>query len=137
MAVMTGLSGNEIFCLAMKGYTPGELVIGNSVFSMGFLGSLSALGSNIVGGEVAEITNVIHEGRLQALNRMMHEAQQRGGVGITGATSELTTFHGQSEFLSVASTIHLGNVASEKLSFSTSADGQELYLHQESNEKTE
>lgn len=51
MAVMSGLSGNEIYCLAKKGYSPGELVIGNSVFSMGFLGSLSALGSNIVGGE--------------------------------------------------------------------------------------
>ncbi len=127
MAVMTGLSGNEIYCLAMKGYTPGELVIGNSVFSMGFLGSLSAIGKNIVGGEVEAITNVIHEGRLQALNRMMHEAQQRGGIGITGATSELTSFHGQSEFLSVASTLHRGGASSESLEFSTSADGQELY----------
>ncbi len=127
MAVMSGLSGNEIYCLAKKGYSPGELVIGNSVFSMGFLGSLSALGSNIVGGEIEEITNVIHDGRLQALNRMIHEAEQSGGVGITGATSELTTFHGQSEFLSVASALHRGDSKSEKLSFSSSADGQELY----------
>ena len=52
---------------------------------MGFLGSLAALGSNIVGGEIEEITNVIHDGRLQALNRMIHEAEQSGGVGITGA----------------------------------------------------
>ncbi len=127
MAVMSGLSGNEIYCLAKKGYSPGELVIGNSIFSMGFLGSLSALGSNIVGGEIEEITNVIHDGRLQALNRMIHEAEQSGGVGITGATSELTTFHGQSEFLSVASALHRGDSKSEKLSFSSSADGQELY----------
>ena len=127
MAVMSGLSGNEIYCLAKKGYSPGELVIGNSVFSMGFLGSLSALGGNIVGGEIEEITNVIHDGRLQALNRMIHEAEQSGGIGITGATSELTTFHGQSEFLSVASALHYGDAKSEKLSFSTSADGQELY----------
>ncbi|MEK0426025.1 MAG: hypothetical protein RJB11_2116, partial [Planctomycetota bacterium] len=38
MVRMTGLSGNEIYCLSLKGYTPGDLVVGNSVFSMGFLG---------------------------------------------------------------------------------------------------
>lgn len=30
MPVMTGLSGNEIYCLHLKNMTPGELVIGNS-----------------------------------------------------------------------------------------------------------
>ena len=42
MGIMTGLSGNEMYCLALKGYTPGSLVIGNSVYSLGFLGSLGA-----------------------------------------------------------------------------------------------
>ena len=32
MAVMTGLSGNEMYCLALKGLTAGELVLGNSVY---------------------------------------------------------------------------------------------------------
>ncbi|MDB5325549.1 MAG: heavy-metal-binding family protein [Phycisphaerales bacterium] len=132
MAVMTGLSGNEIFCLARIGYTPGELVIGNSVFSMGFLGSLAATGRNLLGGEVTQVTNIIHEGRLEAYQRMAKEAGARGGVGITGVSSELRTFHGQSEFLSIASTLHGGQghgavPAGEQISFSSSADGQELY----------
>jgi uncharacterized protein YbjQ (UPF0145 family) len=63
MPVMTGLSGNEMFCLHLKGYSPGELVIGNSVFSMGFLGSLAAAGRGLLGGEVTQITQIIHEGR--------------------------------------------------------------------------
>ena len=42
MAKVTGLSGNEIYCLALKQYSAGELVVGNSVNSMGFLGSLGA-----------------------------------------------------------------------------------------------
>ena len=42
MPVMTGLSGNEMFCLNLKGLAPGELVIGNSVHSLGLLGSLGA-----------------------------------------------------------------------------------------------
>ncbi len=41
MPVMSGLSGNEMYCLGLKGFAPGELVIGNSVYSLGFLGSLA------------------------------------------------------------------------------------------------
>lgn len=124
---MTGLSGNEIYCLNLKGYSPGELVIGNSVFSMGLLSGLSALGSSIAGGEVTQVTSIIHEGRQQALDRMLEEARAHGGEGITGVSSELTTFQGRSEFLSVASVIHLPDTKSNALSFSTSANGQELY----------
>ena len=38
MPVMTGLSGNEMYCLNLKGLSPGELVVGNSVYSLGFVG---------------------------------------------------------------------------------------------------
>src|SRR5205823_10494904 len=106
MAVMTGLSGNEIYCLHLKGLSPGELVIGNSVFSMGLFGSLAAVGRGILGGEVPQLTGVIHEGRLMAYTRMVEEARQGGGIGISGVTNELRTFHGNTEFLSVASTVH-------------------------------
>lgn len=128
MAVMTGLSGNEMYCLNLKGFRPGDLVIGNSVFSMGFLGSLGAVGRGLLGGEVPQVTGVIHEGRLEAYKRMVTEASQHGGVGITGVKNELRTFHGSSEFLSVASCVHRAEGAGpETLEFSTSADGQELY----------
>jgi hypothetical protein len=42
MAIMSGLSGNEMYCLDLKGMSAGELVIGNSVHSLGFLGSIGA-----------------------------------------------------------------------------------------------
>jgi uncharacterized protein YbjQ (UPF0145 family) len=125
---MTGLSGNEIYCLNLKGYRPGDLVIGNSVFSMGFLGSLAASGRGLLGGEVSQITSVIHEGRLEAYKRMVTEASQRGGVAITGVTNQLRTFHANTEFLSVASCLHSSNTTGpETIAFSSSADGQELY----------
>ena len=60
---MTGFSGNEIYCLRLKGMTPGELVVGNSVYSLGFVGSLGAALNNVMGGEVSQITDIIHEGR--------------------------------------------------------------------------
>ena len=32
---LTGLSGNEIYCLSRKGWSPGNVVVGNSVHSLG------------------------------------------------------------------------------------------------------
>src|SRR3954469_6384303 len=134
MPVMTGLSGNEIFCLHLKGMAPGDLVIGNSVFSMGFLGGIGAGFRGMIGGEVQQLTSVIHEGRMEAYKRMVSEASQRGAIGITGVTNELRQFHGQTEFLSVASSVHRTPTPGagpgggpEAIAFTTSANGQELY----------
>jgi uncharacterized protein YbjQ (UPF0145 family) len=127
MAVLTGLSGNEMFCLNLKGFKPGDLVVGNSVYSMGVLGGLGAGLQSVFGGEVGQITQIIHEGRQQSYQRMVAEAEQRGGAGITGVTSELTHFHGNIEFLSIASCVHGADGQAEHIRFSTSGDGQELY----------
>src|ERR1700710_2528443 len=105
MPIMTGLSGNEIYCLNLKGLRPGELVVGNSVHSLGFMGGIGAGIQGMVGGEVTQVTEIINDGRRQSLQRMLQEAQQHGANGITGATSELRRFQGNVEFLSVASVV--------------------------------
>jgi uncharacterized protein YbjQ (UPF0145 family) len=125
--VMSGLSGNEMYCLRLKGLAPGELVIGNSVYSIGFLGSVGAGLRNIAGGEVTQVTHVIHDGRLQAYKRMIAEADEHGGHGITSVTSDLKNFHGNIEFLSIGTCVHHADSADGDLHFSTSSDGQELY----------
>lgn len=127
MAIATGLSGNEMFCLHLKGFSPGELVIGNSVYSLGFLGTLGAGFQTMAGGEIKPVTDIIHEGRERAYERMVQEAEHHNGVGITGVSSELVWQGGNVEFLSVGSCIHHEGAPAEKLAFSTSADGQELY----------
>jgi uncharacterized protein YbjQ (UPF0145 family) len=127
MPVMSGLSGNEMFCLGLKGLAPGELVIGNSVYSLGFLGSVGAGIRNIMGGEVTQVTQIIHEGRLQAYTRMIGEAQEHGGEGITSVTSDLKSFRGNVEFLSIGTCVHRADRSRGELRFSTSGDGQELY----------
>ena len=40
--IVSGFSGNEMFCLAEKGWSPGNIVLGNSVQSLGFLGGIAA-----------------------------------------------------------------------------------------------
>lgn len=127
MAVMTGLSGNEIYCLHQKGLHPGELVIGNSVWSLGLLGGIGAGVKTLVGGEVQGVTQIIHDGRKASFERMCAWTDLHGAVGITGVSSELV-FHGQNiEFLSIGSCVHREGVNATHLEFSSSADGQELY----------
>jgi uncharacterized protein YbjQ (UPF0145 family) len=126
--LLTGLSGNEMFCLGLKGLQPGELLVGNSVHSLGFLGGLGAGLQGVFGGEVSQVTGIISEGRRAALERMYQEASQQGAQGVTGVTSELRSLKGNIEFLSVASAVHQseGPPLVDGL-FSTSGNGQELF----------
>lgn len=127
MAIMTGLSGNEMFCLNLKGLEPGELVVGNSVYSVGFIGGIGAGLKTLAGGEVHEITGIIHEGRHASYERMMAWTDLRGAVGITGVSSELVQHGTNVEFLSIGSCVHRPGFEATHLEFSTCADGQELY----------
>jgi uncharacterized protein YbjQ (UPF0145 family) len=139
MPTITGLSGNEIFCLHQKKMQPGDLVIGNSVFSLGLIAGIGSGIKTLLGGEVSQVTEIIHDGRQQAYQRMVAEAQKHGGIGITGVNSELIQQVGGVEFLSVGSCVHREGVTVDelekldnsekldKLEFSSSADGQALY----------
>lgn len=127
MPIMTGLSGNEMFCLNKKGMAPGELVIGNSVWSMGFVGGVGAGLKTLAGGEVTQVTEVVHEGRHASFERMCAWTDLRGAIGISGVSSELVIHGGNIEFLSVGSCVHRPNFNAPQIEFSSSADGQELY----------
>lgn len=122
----TGLSGNEMYCVDLLGYEPGNLLVGNSVFSMGFIGGIGSNLRTIVGGEITQITNMIAEGRRLSLKRFDDELAKENGAGATGVTSELIFHSGNVEFLTVGSTIHHKDGAS-MASFNTAADGQELF----------
>ena len=54
--LMTGLSGNEIYCLAQKGFGPGNIVVGNSVHSLGFVRGITSGLKTLSGGEIRSIT---------------------------------------------------------------------------------
>jgi uncharacterized protein YbjQ (UPF0145 family) len=130
MAIVTGLSGNELYCLREKGYGPGNLVIGNSVFALGFVGGLASGFKTLAGGEVHELTDVIRDGREMAYMRMVEEARRHDGVGVTGVSSQLIFHDANIEYLSIGSTIHKEGGDPPKGAqhlFSTSANGQEFY----------
>lgn len=127
MPIVTGLSGNEMFCLRAKGYNPGDMVIGNSVWSLGFAKSVTSLAKTLAGGEVTQYTDWINNGRHRAFEKLMREVEQRGGHGITGVTSELIMHPMGLEFLSIGSCVHPDDSAAKVGEFSSAADGQGLY----------
>ncbi len=129
MPIITGLSGNELYCLREKGFQPGNLVVGNSVFALGVVGGIASGLRTMGGGEVHEITAIIRDGRALSYMRMVEEARRHGGEGVTGVTSQLIFHDSNIEYLSIGSTIHKADYKphGDDHVFSTSANGQELY----------
>lgn len=123
------LSGNEIFCLQQKGFFPGEIVVGNSVRSLGLAGAIGSSFRTLAGGEVENVTALISEGRHAAMERLVAEARRHGAHGVTGVTTELSSLAGYTEFLSQGTGI--GSESPGHPFFTTSASGTELYCHLE------
>jgi uncharacterized protein YbjQ (UPF0145 family) len=129
---ITGFSGNEIFCLSKLGYVAGQFCLGNNVVALGVSRGIGAGLSNLVGGEVTEITKLVHDGRKNAYERMMEEARHYGGVGLAGVSFDMINHGGNLEFIALGSTIHQPDAETDKLSFSTSANAQQLYCQMDS-----
>jgi len=124
-ARLSGLSGNEMYCASLLGYDLGNLLVGNSVFSLGVLGGISSSIRTFVGGEIVPFTNMISEGRRLSLKRFDEELQASSGTAATGVTSELIFHPGNVEFLTIGSTLH-GKEGEQKPGFTSSSNGQEL-----------
>src|ERR1700693_5414719 len=104
--LISGMSGNEIYCLAQKGFEPGEIVVGNSVCSMGLGGAIGSFGQSLAGGEISAVTELISGGRHAAIQRMQEEARRHGAVGVTSVVSELRSLAGYTEFLAQGTSVH-------------------------------
>ncbi len=123
--MLSGLSGNEIYCLAQKGWVPGNIVVGNSVYSLGVIGGFTSGLRTLAGGEIENITQMISDGRHAAIKRLEDEAAEEQAHGMTGVTSELKSLSGLTEFLAIGSAIR--SPAYSGPFFSTACSGQELY----------
>jgi uncharacterized protein YbjQ (UPF0145 family) len=124
---ISGLSGNEMYCMSLKGYVPCGIVVGNSVQSMGFLRGVGSAFSNILGGEITNVTEMIHDGRERAYERMIEEAKNQDANGIVGVSSDLRDILGNSEFIFTGTGVK--NDSKKYKFFSSAGDAQELYCH--------
>ena len=123
--LLTGLSGNEIYCLAQKGWSPSDVVLGNSVHSLGVVRGLASGFQTMAGGELTNITELIADGRHAAIKRMEEEATRHNASGVTGVTSDLKKVSGLIEFLAIGSAVR--NTTHTGPFFTTACSGQDLY----------
>src|SRR5262249_54873379 len=76
-------------------------------------------------GEIASVTQLIVDGRHAAIQRLEHEANEKGAHGLTGVTSELRPVGNLIEFLAVGSALRKPEYSGPF--FSTACTGQDLY----------
>jgi uncharacterized protein YbjQ (UPF0145 family) len=141
---ISGLSGNEVYCLGRKGLTPGSIVLGNSVQSLGFAGGIAGAFKSMAGGEVENLTTLISDGRHAAVARLEKEARHRRAQGVTGVSLEVKMLGGMIEFLAIGSAVYQQQPAPPGVPrdavaagpagpaaglFSTACSGQDLYCH--------
>ncbi len=125
--LITGLSGNEIWCLAKKDIAPGGVVVGNSVYSQGLVRGLTTSLKTMAGGELTDITQLITEGRHAALLRMEVEAKEQGADGLTGVVTEIKRMNSLIEFLAVGSAVKKIDSNPNSRFFSSACTGQDLF----------
>ena len=129
MPYMTGLSGNEIYCLNLKELSAGELVIGNSVVFARLRRRDRRRPADAVRRRGRRRSRrSINEGRLQSFQRMMHEAQQQhGGSASPASPASCAACRATSNSCPSARACIAIPTAAQLGPFSTSGDGQELY----------
>lgn len=76
------LSTSDFWLLLDKGYEPVGLVMGNSVYSMGFVGGVGSSLKGMAKGEIPQITELMYNARELALGRMKDEAEKLGADGV-------------------------------------------------------
>src|SRR5437660_52905 len=109
MPVMTGLSGNEMFCLALKGLSAGELVIGNSVHSLGFVGGIGAGLQSAFGGEMNGCSDALKATRYLAWQPIVAGARAGGANAVVAIETRIMPFKGVHEmFMMGTASRHAG-----------------------------
>jgi uncharacterized protein YbjQ (UPF0145 family) len=127
MTVMTELSGNDLACLAQKNYAPGNIVIGNSVNSLGWSDKIESSLTGMLGKELKPITNRLNEIRQNAYQRMLNEATSSNATGVIGVNSRLLLHWNNLESVISGSTINATNQPAKMPPFSASVDGKQFY----------
>jgi uncharacterized protein YbjQ (UPF0145 family) len=82
--VTSELTGEELWNLTQLGYTPLRLVLGSSVYSLGFGGGIMAFFRSMARGEVEAVSRLVYEARENCLDHIRKEATGLNADGVIG-----------------------------------------------------
>lgn len=122
MAMITELSGNEIYCLSQKDFQAGPIVIGNCINTLGLSDKLESTLKGILGQPLQSLTKMLYDGRLNAHQRMMAEAP---ASSIIKVNNSLLFHRNYLEFYSSGCVV---NPEKQSAAFSASTDGKQFFI---------
>ena len=82
--VTSELTGEELWNLTQLGYAPMRLVLGTSVYALGFAGGVSAFFRALGRGEVPEVTRLVYDARENCLAHIRNDAEAIHADGVIG-----------------------------------------------------
>ncbi len=82
--ITSDLTNEELWNIVNIGYMPIELVMGVSVYSLGFISSVGVFLKSIQGGDVNTLTHLLYEAREKSFNRLQEDAKKYQADTVVG-----------------------------------------------------
>jgi uncharacterized protein YbjQ (UPF0145 family) len=100
------MTAEETWNVAKLGYAPLKLVLGTSVYSLGFIGGVKSTLKNLVKGEIGELTQLIYGAREQSIKKLQVQAEEIGADDVLGIKTYIYNLgSGLIEFLAIGTAV--------------------------------
>ena len=104
--VTSDMTAEEMWNVTKSGYAPLKLVLGTSVYSLGFVGGVRAGLRNFVKGEIKVLSDLIYGAREQSLNKVKQQASEIGADDVLGIKTYIYDLgSGLIEFLALGTAV--------------------------------
>ena len=91
--------------LTQMGYMPLKLVLGTAVYSLGFVGGLTAALKSFTRGEINELTSLIYDARAHAIGLIADEARAIGADDVVGIKTHIHELGSLIEFMAIGTAV--------------------------------
>jgi uncharacterized protein YbjQ (UPF0145 family) len=110
------MTAEETWNVAKMGYVPIKMVLGTSVYSLGFAGGIKAAFRNLVKGEIKELTELIYGAREESLKKVQQQAEAVGADDVLGIKTYIYNLgSGMIEFLAIGTAVKRFGGAAPKI----------------------
>jgi len=87
--VTSDMTNEELWNMVHLGYLPIQLVMGVSVYSLGFTGGILSGLKSLAGGKIDTLTELLYEAREKALARVEKDAEKCGADEVVGVKTRV------------------------------------------------
>jgi uncharacterized protein YbjQ (UPF0145 family) len=104
--VSSDMTNVEMWNMANLGYAPMRLLLGTSVYSLGFVGGVTSVIKSFARGEINELTSLVYAARENALEIINNEAKSIGADDVVGVKTYVYQLgNGLIEFLAIGTAV--------------------------------